>query len=223
MLTGSASGIMNCLSCELPQEVSRSTLHPVCSRCGAGIAWRKQNSISRTWALLIAAYVLIIPANLMPVTAAGSLLGTEYDTIASGVLYLWTSNSELLAIILFCASIVIPFAKLFTLTFLLISVQRRSTWDPAMRTRMYRIVEAVGRWSMVDVFVATMLTALVQFGSLMSIRAGPGAIAFASVVVLTILAAKSFDPRLIWDNADGVKDHSKYNETNQENRIEQHV
>jgi paraquat-inducible protein A len=107
-----------------------------------------------------------------------------------------------LAIILFCASIVIPFAKLFSLSFLLISVQIRSTWRPRLRAKLYRMVEAIGRWSMIDVYVATMLTALVQFGSLMSIRAGAGAIAFATVVVLTIFAAKSFDPRLIWDAAD---------------------
>jgi paraquat-inducible protein A len=107
-----------------------------------------------------------------------------------------------LAIILFCASIVIPFAKLFSLTFLLISVQRRSSWNPRFRARLYRAVEAIGRWSMIDVYVATMLTALVQFGNLMTIRAGAGAIAFATVVVLTIFAAKSFDPRLIWDAAD---------------------
>jgi paraquat-inducible protein A len=132
--------------------------------------------------------------------ATGSLFGTENDTIFGGVLYLWESNSQLLAIILFCASIVIPFAKLFSLTFLLISVQRHSAWNPVFRAKLYRIVEFVGRWSMIDVYVATMLTALVQFGSLMSIRAGAGAIAFALVVVITIFAAKSFDPRLIWDN-----------------------
>jgi paraquat-inducible protein A len=166
---------------------------------------RKTNSISRTWALVIAAYVLIIPANLMPVMATGSLFGTEKDTIFGGVLYLWNSDSEVLAVILFTASIIIPFAKLFSLSFLLISVQIRSTWKPKLRAKLYRAVEAIGRWSMIDVYVATMLTALVQFGSLMSIRAGTGAIAFATVVVLTIFAAKSFDPRLIWDAADRQK------------------
>ncbi|MDO8695048.1 MAG: paraquat-inducible protein A [Sheuella sp.] len=164
--------------------------------------FRKPNSIGRTWALVIAAYVLIIPANLMPVMATGSLFGTEKDTIFGGVKFLWESNSQVLAIILFCASIVIPFAKLISLTFLLISVRSRSTWKPKVRAQLYRIVEAIGRWSMIDVYVATMLTALVQFGDLMSIRAGAGAIAFGSVVLLTIFAAKSFDPRLIWDAAD---------------------
>ncbi len=199
MSTASQS-LVSCEACGLAQHKSSADEVMACSRCGSRIHERKPNSISRTWALVIAAYVLIIPANLMPVMATGSLFGTENDTIFSGVLYLWESNSEVLAIILFCASIVIPFAKLFSLTFLLISVQRHSTWNPVFRAKLYRVVELVGRWSMIDVYVATMLTALVQFGSLMSIRAGVGAIAFASVVVITIFAAKSFDPRLIWDN-----------------------
>ena len=201
MLTGEASGIVGCDTCGLGQRKASEGLQMKCVRCGAEMDARKPNSISRTWALVIAAYVLIIPANLMPVMATGSLFGTEKDTIFGGVVFLWTSDSQILAIILFCASIVIPFAKLFSLTFLLISVQMRSTWKPKVRAKLYRMVEAIGRWSMIDVYVATMLTALVQFGNLMSIRAGGGAIAFATVVVLTIFAAKSFDPRSIWDAA----------------------
>lgn len=210
MLTAASKGIIACDDCGFVQRITTPSARLVCFRCAATMHARKTNSISRAWALVIAAYVLIIPANLMPVMATGSLFGTEEDTIFSGVVYLWTSDSEVLAIILFCASIIIPFAKLFSLTFLLISVQMRSTWNPRLRAKLYRMVEAIGRWSMIDVYVATMLTALVQFGSLMSIKAGPGAIAFASVVVLTIFAAKSFDPRLIWDAADRTRndDHS---------------
>jgi paraquat-inducible protein A len=121
-----------------------------------------------------------------------------------------------LAIILFCASILIPFSKLFLLSFLLISVQRRSDWKPKLRTRIYRIVEFIGRWSMIDVYVATMLTALVQFGNLMSIRASSGAIAFAAVVILTIFASKSFDPRLIWDAAECAKNNNMKYDTKAE-------
>ena len=202
MLTAASKGIIGCEACGLAQRFLPTTQRLVCSRCGSGMHFRKPNSISRTWALVIAAYVLIIPANLMPVMATGSLFGTEKDTIFGGVVFLWTSDSQILAIILFCASIVIPFAKLISLTFLLISVQRRSTWNPKLRAQLYRVLEAIGRWSMIDVYVATMLTALVQFGDLMSIRAGAGAIAFGSVVILTIFAAKSFDPRLIWEAVD---------------------
>lgn len=202
MLMARSEGIIGCETCGLAQRAMPKAKYMFCTRCGATMHFRKPNSISRTWALLIASYVLIIPANLMPVMATGSLFGTEKDTIFGGVVYLWTSDSEVLAIILFCASIIIPFAKLFSLTFLVISVQIGSTWRPQMRARLYRMVEAIGRWSMIDVYVATMLTALVQFGNLMNIRAGAGAIAFATVVVLTIFAAKSFDPRLIWDAID---------------------
>jgi paraquat-inducible protein A len=210
-MNAALQSIVSCEACGLAQHKPSSDEAMTCSRCGSRIHERKPNSISRTWALVITAYVLIIPANLMPVMATGSLFGTENDTIFGGVLYLWESNSEVLAIILFCASIVIPFSKLFALTFLLISVQRHSTWNPVFRAKLYRAVEFVGRWSMIDVYVATMLTALVQFGSLMSIRAGVGAIAFASVVVITIFAAKSFDPRLIWDNAKPrALHHKKY-------------
>ena len=191
-----------------------------CSQCGAKVDFRKPDSLNRTWALVIAAYVLIFPANLMPVMSTGSLFGTENDTIFGGVLFLWTSGSPLLAVILFCASIVIPFGKLFSLTFLLISVQRQSTWKPKRRAKLYRLVEGIGRWSMIDVYVATMLTALVQFGSVMSIRAGFGAIAFASVVVLTIFAAKSFDPRLIWDAADqSIKNKPNHSHAYTTNRL----
>lgn len=209
MANAGSQSIIGCDACGLAQTYLPTTLHIKCTRCGSGLRLRKPNSINRTWALVIAAYVLIIPANLLPVMATGSLFGTEYDTIFGGVLFLWDSDSQFLALILFCASIVIPFAKLISLTFLLISVQRKSTWKPVFRAKLYRIVEFIGRWSMIDVYVATMLTALVQFGSLMSIRAGFGAIAFATVVILTIFAARSFDPRLIWDNAKPLPSNNK--------------
>ncbi|HKC44121.1 MAG TPA: paraquat-inducible protein A, partial [Burkholderiales bacterium] len=122
--------------------------------------------------------------------------------ILSGVVFLWVTGSWPLALIIFVASIVVPAAKLLALTYLLASVQRRSTWGQQQRTRLYRVVELVGRWSMVDIYVAAILAALVQFGGLMNIRPGPGAIAFGAVVVLTMFAAETFDPRLIWDPAE---------------------
>ncbi|CAM3645347.1 paraquat-inducible protein A [Polynucleobacter antarcticus] len=209
MLTGISQNIIGCETCGLAQSTLPIQLHYKCTRCGSSMHIRKPNSIERTWALVIASYVLIIPANLMPVMATGSLFGTEKDTIFGGVLFLWDSGSQILAIILFTASILIPFSKLFSLTFLLISVQQRSTWKPRVRAKLYRMVETIGRWSMIDIYVATMLTALVQFGNLMSIRAGTGAIAFATVVVLTIFAAKSFDPRLIWDVVDSPENNKE--------------
>lgn len=198
-VTAAQVGLMSCHACGLLHRPGGSAHDLVCTRCGAALHTRKPDSLARTWALLIAAYVLIIPANLLPVMISGSLFGSETDTIMSGVVFLWVDGSWPLAVILFIASIAVPFSKLFALTYLLVSVQRRSTLAPAQRTRLYRVLEFVGRWSMIDIYVAALLTALVQFGGLMSIRAGPGAIAFGAVVVLTMFAAESFDPRLIWD------------------------
>ena len=198
-MTAAQAGLMSCHACGLLHRPVGPAHDFVCTRCGAALHTRKPDSLKRTWCLLIAAFILIIPANLLPVMISGSLFGSETDTIMSGVVFLWVDGSWPLAIILFIASIAVPFSKLFALTYLLVSVQRRSTLAPAQRTRLYRVLEFVGRWSMIDIYVAALLTALVQFGGLMSIRAGPGAIAFGAVVVLTMFAAESFDPRLIWD------------------------
>jgi paraquat-inducible protein A len=192
-------GYLSCHACGLLHRHTGPAHDLFCTRCGAALHERKKDSVARAWALLIAAYVLIVPANVLPVMVSGSLFGSESDTIMSGVAFLWNDGSWLLAAILFIASIAVPFAKLGAMTFLLLSVQRRSTLAPEQRTRLYRVLEFVGRWSMIDIYVAAILTALVQFGGLMSIQAGPGAIAFGAVVVLTMFAAESFDPRLIWD------------------------
>ena len=199
VVTAADAGLLACHACGLVHRPSGAAHDLVCARCGAGLHARKPNSIGRTWALLIAAYVLIVPANVLPVMQTGSLFGSETDTIMSGVVFLWESGSWLLAAILFFASIAVPGAKLLALSYLLVSVQRRTAWARPQRTRLYRVLEFVGRWSMIDIYVAAILTALVQFGGLMTIKAGPGAIAFGAVVVLTMFAAESFDPRLIWD------------------------
>lgn len=216
IFTGAAEHIVGCHACGLTHKADPNAHGMVCSRCGMTLHFRKPDSLSRTWALLIASYILIVPANLMPVMESNTLGASEDDTIMSGVIYLWASGSQALSIVLFIASIFIPVAKLFALTCLLVSVHRRSTWKPKVRTQIYRILEAVGRWSMIDIYVAAMLTALVQFGSIMSINVGVGAIAFGAVVVLTMLAAESFDPRLIWDAAGQSEEIT-------ENSKEQHV
>jgi paraquat-inducible protein A len=198
-VTAARLGYLACHACGLLHRPSGSAHGLFCTRCGAALHARKPDSVARAWALLIAAYILIVPANVLPVMVSGSLFGSETDTIMSGVVYLWNDGSWPLAMILFIASIAVPFSKLIAMTFLLLSVHRRSTLAPEQRTRLYRVLEFVGRWSMIDIYVAAILTALVQFGGLMSIQAGPGAIAFGAVVVLTMFAAESFDPRLIWD------------------------
>jgi len=187
--------------CRLPH---RGAYGVTCPRCGAELHARKPNSLQRTWALVIAAALCYAPANLLPIMTVTTLGRAQSDTIMSGVVYFLLHGDWPLAVIIFTASIFVPIAKLLILTFLLISVQRGSSWRPVERTRLYRITEAIGRWSMVDIYVVTILVALVRLGNLATIEANAGAVFFGSVVVLTILAAESFDPRLIWDHC-GVK------------------
>ena len=195
------AALVSCHSCHLLCKAASllKSAHAVCPRCGATLHSRKPNSIARTWALVVAAFILYIPANLLPITRVISFGKAQSDTIMSGVIYFVKSGSWPIALVIFVASVFVPLIKLFLLTFLLISVQRKSQWRRKDRTRLYRITEVVGRWSMVDIYVVTILVALVKLGSLATIEAGPGAIFFAGVVIITIFAAMSFDPRLIWD------------------------
>lgn len=198
--TAAGAGLLSCHACALLNRPATKKHGLACARCGASLHLRRPNSIVRTWAFLIAAFILYIPANVLPVMETGSLFGSQKDTIMSGVVYLWTSGSWPLAAIIFVASIMVPGGKLISLTYLLVSVQRRSTKRLRERTKLNRMVQMIGRWSMVDIYVAAILTALVQLQALATIKAGPGAIAFGAVVVLTMFAAESFDPRLIWDS-----------------------
>ncbi len=202
-LTAAQLGYYGCHACNLVAPVQPGRHDAVCVRCGHHLHLRKPDSVTRSWAFLIAGYILYVPANVLPIMHTSSLFGAQSDTIMSGVVYLWTSGSWHLALIVFIASILVPSAKLLAMTFLLLSVQRRSVWDPLQRTKMYRIVELVGRWSMLDIFVVAILVALVQLQSLATIEAGLGAVAFGAVVVLTMFAAMEFDPRLIWDPQGG--------------------
>jgi paraquat-inducible protein A len=200
--TAARAGLFVCHECGLLSKAGRHAHEGRCMRCGAALHFRKAASITRTWAFIISAIVLYIPANALPVMNTSSLFGSEKDTILSGVVYLWTSGSWPLAIIVFTASIAVPMLKIIALIFLVVSVQFRSTWLLKRRTTIYRLVELVGRWSMLDIYVITILVALVQFSALATIQAGAGAVAFGAVVVLTMFAAMSFDPRLIWDAAE---------------------
>jgi paraquat-inducible protein A len=192
-------GYSSCHVCHLVSKPERTSVPAHCSRCGASLHFRKPRSVSRCWALLISAYILYIPANLLTIMETGSFFSYRKDTIVSGVFELWRTGSWAIAVIVFIASVTIPLLKLISLTLLLVSVQRRSRWHPRQRTRLYRLVELVGRWSMLDIYVVTLLAALVQLGSMATVKAGPGALAFGAVVVLTMFAAMQFDPRLIWD------------------------
>lgn len=199
MISAAGQGLCSCQVCNLVSKKVQLSVPAHCPRCGASLHFRKPASVSRCWALLISAYILYIPANLMTIMETGSLVSYRKDTIVSGVVELWRTGSWMIAVIVFIASVTIPILKLISLTLLLVSVQRRSTWHPRQRTRLYRLLELVGRWSMLDIYVVTLLAALVQLGSLATVKAGPGALAFGAVVVLTMLASLQFDPRLIWD------------------------
>jgi paraquat-inducible protein A len=198
-VTAAACGLLSCHVCGLVSKAPRTGGSTHCPRCSARLHFRKPDSVGRTWALLIAAAIMYVPANLLPMMETRSLFGSQDDTIMSGVIYLWSSGSWDLALVVFIASIMVPLLKLIAISFLLVSVQRCSVWQPVQRTRLYRLVELVGRWSMLDIYVVTILAALVQIGSLATIKAGPAAMAFGAVVVLTMFAAMQFDPRLIWD------------------------
>jgi paraquat-inducible protein A len=173
-----------------------------CGCCGAKLHMRKPNSLRRTWAFVIAACILYLPANMLPVMITSTFPGEEqHDTIMSGIIYFWISGSWAVAAVIFIASFVVPLFKLAVMILLLITVQRRSRWQLLQRTRLYRLVDLIGRWSMLDVFVVSLLSGLVQIRGFAEIHPGPGIAVFAAVVILTMLASMSFDPRLIWDAA----------------------
>ncbi|WP_339525540.1 paraquat-inducible protein A [Pseudomonas sp. EL_65y_Pfl2_R96] len=181
---------MACDMTDQPQE---------CERCGAPLHARKPNSLTRTWAYLLASLVFYIPANLLPVMNT-SLFGNGSDsTIMSGVLEFWAHGSWDIALIIFIASIAVPGIKFVALSLLLITVQRGSLWARKERSKLYRFVELIGYWSMLDVIVVALVAALVKFQALGDIEPRQGILFFGLVVVFTMLSAMSFDPRLIWD------------------------
>ena len=170
-----------------------------CPRCHSDLRRRKTNSYARTWALLIAGFLLYIPANVLPIMRTASPGAIDDNTIISGVVELWVKGSADLAVIVFTASILVPVLKFLALGTLLVSSQRGSDWARPQRAKLYRLVELIGYWSMLDVFVVALLTALVRFSVLSRVEPLPGVIFFGLTVVLTMLASISFDPRLIWD------------------------
>ncbi|OYD83874.1 paraquat-inducible protein A [Azospirillum brasilense] len=207
MTTALRCGLWACPSCRrLCRPETGDSRAGRCPQCGATAHPRKPDSLSRCWAFLIAATILYVPANLLPVMQTSSVLGSSRDTIISGVIYFWTSGSPGLALLIFSVSILVPLIKLGSLAYLAHSVRHPGGTDPHRLGRLYRAVELAGRWSMLDVFVIALMVGMVRFRTLATIEAGPGAAAFGAVVVLSMLAAASFDPRLLWD-ASGSSNH----------------
>ncbi len=194
-LSARRRGLQGCSACGLVEPIERHA----CSRCGATLHSRKPESATRTWALLATAAILYIPANVLPVTRVMNLGRPHDDTILSGVLYFLRTGSWPLALVIFVASVLVPLAKFVILVFLLLSTRLRSRWRPRSRAALYRLTEGIGRWSMVDIFAIALMVAMLRMGSLASVTPRPGAMAFALMVVATILAVRSFDPRLAWD------------------------
>lgn len=199
--TAIAAGLARCKHCGLLSALPPGQEEGFCPRCGHELVYRNKESIQRTWALIIAAAICYLPANILPVMTSVTFMGSHADTIIGGVILLYTSGSWHLALIVLIASVMIPVAKLIALGYLLITVQRRSTKSNRERMKLYRLVEFIGRWSMLDVFVIAFVVALVQLKPLMAAEPRPGIVFFAAVVILTMIAAQSFDPRLIWDSA----------------------
>lgn len=198
-LTVVDQGYSHCLVCR--KLFKPHHMEPVsCSRCGARIHSRIPSSLSQTWALLISSMILYIPANFLPVMTVEKLGAGKSDTIFSGVVSLINSGMVPIAVIVFIASILVPLFKMLILLYLLLSVHFKWKFNIRQRMQLYRLIEFVGRWSMLDIFVIVILITLVSFGKIISIYAGPAANSFAAVVVLTMVAAMKFDPRLMWDD-----------------------
>jgi paraquat-inducible protein A len=206
--TAASQGLIACHACT---TVWREACNgDACQRCGAKLHHRRPDSIQRAWAFVIAACILYIPANLLPVMITSSLTGEQRDTIMSGIIYFWVSGEWGLAVVVFVASFMVPLFKLSSMILMLLCAQNGSTWRLLQRARLYRIVEFIGRWSMLDVFVVSLLAGLVQIQGFATINPGPGVAAFGAVVVLTMLSSISFDPRLAWDH---LQNNSQIRET----------
>lgn len=197
--TGAAAGLVSCETCGLLSRAAGREEPGRCPRCGTALEFRRREAVQRTWALVLAAAVCYVPANVLPVMVTTTVSSKEPDTILSGVVLLYKTGSWYLALVVLIASVMIPLAKLAALAYLLVAVQRGSVRSQRERTRLHRVVHAVGRWSMLDVFVGAYIVSLIQLQPLMWVTPGPGVLFFAAVVILTIFAAESFDPRLIWD------------------------
>ena len=190
-------GLAACETCELVVRTGPDA--GVCPRCGEPVHVRKRSARTRSWSFLSAAAILYIPANTLVMMKSDSISSHREDTVLSGIAFLWSEGSWQLAMLVFAASVVIPMVKIASLGVLLVTTGERSTKARHGRTLLYRVLEVAGHWSMLDVFVVALLAAVVQMGPFAKVDPGPAVLPFAGVVILTMLASSSFDPRAIWD------------------------
>ena len=201
-VSGAAAGYASCRTCQTTVRLRAGHAAQRCPVCRAHLSLRVPRSLQRTWALLLTALICYVPANIYPIMTVTSFGHGEPDTIASGIVFLVQDGQWPVALLVFFASIVVPVAKIGALTLLLISVQARWRWRVAERARLFRFIDLIGRWSMIDIFMISILVALVHLGAVANVTPGLGAAFFSVVVVATMLAAATFDPRLLWDAAD---------------------
>jgi paraquat-inducible protein A len=199
-ITSREANLISCSVCGLLLRAGHKAAHPgSCPRCGKKLAFRRHNAIQATWALIIAAIICYIPANILPIMTRSTLTYTKSDTIMDGIIGFYIEGSWPIALIILIASIIIPMAKLAALIYLLLTVQLRLPGNDLDRTRLYRMIEFIGRWSMLDVFVVAIAVALLQLQPFLATKPAMGLVFFSAVVILTMLAVNTFDPRLLWD------------------------
>lgn len=198
-------GLAGCHTCGQVMELLNKT-HAHCPRCGSNVHYRKHNSITRAWALLVSAFIMYIPANTEPMMITVSLGKESSANIMSGVMFFLSHGDWPLALVIFLASVLLPLLKMMTIAYILIMVQRGATGRKIENTRLYIVAELMGKWSMVDIFVVALMAALVQLGALTTIAPGAAGIAFVAMVILTMFAAMAFDPKLIWDQTENNND-----------------
>jgi paraquat-inducible protein A len=195
LLTAREAGLVGCQTCARANPAGRA----FCSRCGARLASRDATSLQRVWAWWVAGLIAYVPANIYPMLLTTTFGRTSENTIVGGVVELAQHGDFAVALIVFVASVMIPVGKFIAIAYLAISLRSPSVLGGHGRQRLYEVVEFIGRWSMIDVFVVAILSALVHFGFAATINPGIAAVTFALSVAFTMLSAISFDPRLIWD------------------------
>ena len=199
-LTARDAGLVGCRTCARVWPMGTDT----CGLCGEKLQSRDPKSLSRVWAWWVLGLMAYVPANLAPMLSTRTLISSSEDTIIGGAVTLAQHGALGVAVVILVASVVIPCAKFFCIAYLALSVSWRASLSPERRTQLYEVVEYIGRWSMIDVFVVAILTALVQLSIVVSITPGPAAISFAASVIFTMLSASAFDSRMIWDGIEGA-------------------
>lgn len=195
IISAKEMGLVSCTRCTRVWPEGTDT----CGRCGRAIVSRDEKSLQRVWALWMVGVICYIPANLYPMLQTRTLLSVQEDTIIGGAVELMFHDAVGIALIILIASVVIPLGKFMAIAFLAVSVTRPSDKFNHHRQLMYEIVEYIGRWSMIDIFVVAIMSSLVQLNTLASVNPGPASLFFALSVIFTMLSAQAFDSRLIWD------------------------